>query len=223
MIFCRECGDHSEGQQVLSSVRSQTHLERRPLRIHEAVCWGVLASAGLRRFALELLEKLLEVYDRCRPMSERRLVNEWKNAMGGYSPEMLRYLDTLNQVALGSDRLTTVLAEIFSRFREGPTDWIYLEKKCCFIVGTGTKETEACILRREDLKPHVVLLPYDFFERYDRNPHATTMLVLHEVAHGYLGHQVMIPFLVERQQELDAWKLAAKWYRSNGLPRKKTK
>lgn len=167
---------------------------------------------------VRLLEKVLEVYERRRSMKERRLLDVCKNEAGRYPAEILHYMDD-NQISPDSYRLGDVLAEIFSRFGEAPTDWIYLERNCCFIVGPGGKETTACILRPEELRPHIVLLPYDFFERYDRNPRGATMVVLHEVAHGYLGHRATaLP--MKQQEELDAWKLAAKWYRSSDLARK---
>jgi hypothetical protein len=100
---------------------------------------------------------------------------------------------------------------IFSRFGDEPTGRIYAGKNCCFIVGPGRKPLEACHVPRGDLAPHVVLLPSDIYKRYEKNRCGTIMLVLHEVAHGYLGHHGNISSKVYRQQELDAWKLAAKW------------
>jgi hypothetical protein len=139
--------------------------------------------------------------------------------MDKYSAEELHYMDD-NQVSPGSDRLAGFLAEIFSKFGDEPAGWIYVEKNCCFIVSPGGKDLGACHLSREDLRSHIVLLPYDFFERYDRNPRGTIMLILHEVSHAFLNHHGTISPDVERQQELDAWKLAAKWYRSSDLSRK---
>jgi hypothetical protein len=136
--------------------------------------------------------------------------------MGEYSAEELHYMDD-NQVSPGSDRLAGFLAEIFSKFGDEPTDWIYVEKKCCFFVGPGGKELDACHLARDDLRPHIVLLPSDFYERLDKNQCGTIMLVLHEVAHGYLDHRGMVSGEVQRQQELGAWRLAAKWYQLSDL------
>ena len=138
--------------------------------------------------------------------------------MGKYSAEELHYMDD-SQVGRESSRLSGLLAELFSNFGEEPTDWIYLEKNCCFVVGPGTEQGEAFALRRDDLRSHIVLLPYDFFERYTRNPRGTAMLVLHEVAHAYLDHRGMLALDLKQQHEFDAWALAAQWYRSSDLSR----
>jgi len=132
--------------------------------------------------------------------------------MSGYSVEELVYMDD-NQVSVGPPQLTGFLAEIFSKFEDEVTDWIYLEKNCCFIVSPDGRDLEAQHIPRENLLPHLILLPPDFFKRYDKNPKGTAMLVLHEVAHGYLNHRGMVTPEISKQQEREAWELAAKWYR----------
>jgi len=136
--------------------------------------------------------------------------------MGEYSAEELHYMDD-KQLTPNSFLLTSLLAEIFSRFGEDVAGWIYVEKNCSFLLAPG-KDVEAQCLRRDWLNPYVVLLPPDFRERYDRNPRGTTMLLLHEVAHAYLGHpRRSVSLDVSRQQERDADVLAAQWYRSSDM------
>jgi hypothetical protein len=100
------------------------------------------------------------------------------------------------------------LAKIFSRFGDEPTGWIYAGKNRCFIVDPGRKPLEACQVPHGDLAPHVVLLPSDIYKRHEKDRCGTIMLVLHEVAHGYLDHHGNISSKVYRQQELNRWKLA---------------
>jgi len=127
-----------------------------------------------------------------------------------YSPQQLENMDQ-NQVTPSNPALGGFLAEIFSKLPDQITEWIYLNKNCCFIMAPDGENTKGLHAAVEDLRPHIIILPCDFLERLAEDRKETVRTLLHEVGHGYLKHKGMVSPEVEDLREREADELADKW------------
>jgi hypothetical protein len=119
-----------------------------------------------------------------------------------------------NTVTPGNPSLGGFLADIFSKLPDRITEWVYVGKNCCFIIAPDGEDTKALHAAREDLRPHIAILPCDFLKRLDTSRKEAVRTVLHEVAHGYLNHRGRVSPEAEKERELQADNLADEWLAS---------
>lgn len=130
-----------------------------------------------------------------------------------YSPRQLEDMDR-NEVTPGDPSLGGFLADIFSKLPDHITEWVYVGKNCCFIIAPDGENTKALHAAREDLRPHIAILPCDFLKRLGTNHKEAVRTLLHEVAHGYLNHRGTSSPEAEKEQDLQADNLANEWLAS---------
>jgi len=130
-----------------------------------------------------------------------------------YSPRQLEDMDR-NEVTPGNPLLGGFLADIFSKLPDDITEWVYVGKNCCFIIAPDGENTKALHAARENLRPHIAILPCDFLKRLDRDRKDAVRTLLHEVAHGYLNHRGTVPPEVAEERDRQADSLADKWLES---------
>jgi hypothetical protein len=130
-----------------------------------------------------------------------------------YSTQQLEAMDR-NEVTPGHPIFGGFLADIFSKLPDDITEWVYSGRNCCFVIAPDGENTKALHAAREDLRPHIVILPCDFLKRLDNDRRGAVRTLLHEVAHGYLNHRRTVPPEVAEEREHQADDLAGEWLES---------